>query len=104
MPYKNKEDMVRWRKRYRRRLRQHLFDILTESKCVKCGITDPLVLEFDHLDPSTKVGCISALTPHISSAELDKEIAKCQVLCANCHRIKTAEDQGWYKHVKRRVE
>lgn len=25
-----------------------------------------------------------------------KEIEKCQVLCANCHRIKTARDYKWY--------
>ncbi|MDT0631365.1 hypothetical protein RQM47_04820 [Rubrivirga sp. S365] len=31
-----------------------------------------------------------------SLAKLDAEIAKCEVRCANCHKRKTAIEQGWY--------
>jgi hypothetical protein len=54
-----------------------------------CGYKEHHVaLDFDHLDPSTKVRDIAKMhTTNIKN--LMKEIEKCQVLCANCHRIKT---------------
>ena len=57
--------------------------------CVDCGISDPRVLEFDHVT-GTKLRdvCHAAL----SSVEFAKaEAAKCELRCANCHRIKTVE-------------
>jgi len=51
-------------------------------------------LEFDHLED--KVRDISTLVGLACSLRrLQKEIAKCQVLCAKCYRHKTAADFGW---------
>jgi hypothetical protein len=67
--------------------------IIKEEKlkrgCEMCGYKEHHVaLDFDHLDPSTKVRDIAKM--HTTSIEiLKEEISKCQVLCANCHRIKT---------------
>lgn len=61
---------------------------LLEHPCVDCGDTRVLVLEFDHVrDKTTEVmRMISGTWEAISS-----EIAKCEVRCASCHKIKTAE-------------
>jgi predicted RNA-binding protein YlxR (DUF448 family) len=60
--------------------------------CVDCGETNPVVLEFDHLrDKSFSIG--GQLTTRSWQAILD-EIEKCEVVCANCHRIRTAERRG----------
>ncbi|MGL5719013.1 MAG: hypothetical protein ACRCX2_38785 [Paraclostridium sp.] len=56
------------------------------------------MLEFDHLDGVDKKFNISDSTAH-SIASIEAEIAKCRVLCANCHRRRTAVQQGWYKDV-----
>ena len=57
--------------------------------CACCGYNaNAYALDFDHLDPSTKNYDVAKM----ATRRLDKiqeEIAKCQVLCANCHRIKT---------------
>jgi hypothetical protein len=56
--------------------------------CVDCGETDPVVLEFDHLrDKSFAIG--QALSKASWQRILD-EIQKCEVVCANCHRRRTA--------------
>ena len=57
--------------------------------CECCGYKEhACALDFDHLDPSTKTRDISKMhTTSIST--LTEEMRKCQVLCANCHRIKT---------------
>lgn len=62
------------------------------GKCVSCGIEDERVLEFDHVNPSEKKYAISDLWRG-SERHLWIEVAKCQLLCANCHRIKTVESK-----------
>ncbi len=54
-----------------------------------------LLLEFDHRDPSTKVDAVGTLLAHSTRQQLMDEIAKCDVRCVRCHRIKTAKDFGW---------
>jgi hypothetical protein len=53
---------------------------------------DPVVLEFDHLrDKSFNIG--SKLV-HCSWEKVLAEIAKCEVVCANCHRRRTSARKG----------
>ena len=83
------------------RLRKTLFETLLNSKCEICGETDPFVLEFDHIDPAQKKAAVSVLVGRRHSWEsVQKEINKCRVLCANCHRRETAKEQNWYKDVR----
>ena len=81
---------------YRIRNLQYTIDYLKEHPCVDCGETDPVVLEFDHL--SDKLYDVSKLQTN-SLSTLKKEIAKCAVRCANCHKRKTAIQFGWYKGI-----
>jgi 5-methylcytosine-specific restriction endonuclease McrA len=59
------------------------------GKCVKCGEADPIVLDFDHIIPSTKQFTLSSNNLSRPEEELQAELSKCQLLCANCHRRKT---------------
>ena len=60
------------------------------SRCVNCNSTD--ILEFDHIDPSTKKFCI-ATRYDFSRNRLKVELDKCQLLCNSCHWLKTREDR-----------
>jgi len=63
---------------------------LRDHPCVDCGISDPLVLEFDHVS-GMKRASVSQLTRQaLPTKTIDEEIGKCQVRCANCHRRRTA--------------
>ena len=79
----------------RREKRRYVFDHLKANPCVDCGETDPIVLEFDHRDPAEKLFALSKAARRTLAAIRD-EIAKCDVRCANCHRRRTAVQQGWY--------
>jgi hypothetical protein len=64
--------------------------------CMDCGHTDWRVLEFDHRDPTTKTkGVAQLLAQQTSHYKLWAEIDKCDVVCANCHRIRTAKHFNW---------
>src|ERR1700680_1765034 len=59
--------------------------------CADCGETDLVVLEFDHLDPALKLDTLSQMIWGGSSLKrIAAELAKCDVVCANCHRRRTA--------------
>lgn len=80
-----------------RKAREYVWNYLSAHPCVDCGASDPRVLEFDHIEPSTKTNTISRLVSDGYGIEkIQSEIDKCVVRCANCHRKKTYEDQGWF--------
>lgn len=53
--------------------------------CCCCGEKDPYCMEFHHLDPSTKKFNIGDALDHKYN-DVEDELKKCIVLCANCHR------------------
>ena len=67
-----------------------LFIWLTEYKAnqsCKCGEKDPACLDFHHRNPDDKKFDISsAVKRGCSKGRILEEIAKCDVLCSNCHR------------------
>ena len=65
--------------------------------CKICKETNPIVLEYDHLVPSNKEFTVSKmLQDGYSLKKIKEEIRKCQILCANCHVIKTSADFNWF--------
>lgn len=64
-------------------------EIKSSQGCAKCGDTRPYVLDFHHLDPTTKIERVAKMVSNHYNAnnkEIQEEIAKCVILCANCHR------------------
>jgi hypothetical protein len=80
--------------------REYVYEYLVKNPCVDCGEKNPIVLEFDHRETLEKAFSIcSALSSHsyVSMELLVSEIEKCDIRCANCHRIKTAKQQNYWK-------
>ena len=74
-------------------IRDQYYQLKKTLKCINCGNNDFRVLEFDHLDPNQKDFSVGeGLKLGYSFDRILNEIEKCQVLCANCHRIKTFEE------------
>lgn len=57
--------------------------------CERCGVTGlpSRVYDFHHRDPSTKTVPMHRLPHDAGWGRIDNEVEKCDVLCANCHRI-----------------
>ena len=90
MPYKNKEDLYKAQRRHREKVSENLLNFLKTKRCIDCGESDPIVLEFNHKNRSLKSrGIAKMLSGHFSWNSVEKEIRKCEIRCANCHRRKT---------------
>src|SRR4026208_335679 len=82
---------------YRVENRALLIAYLLAHPCVDCGRANPVMLDFDHRDPSTKKGNVTELAMRKPWRLVLEEIAKCDVRCANCHWRRTARQFGWRK-------
>ena len=57
--------------------------------CMDCGQSYPhYVMDFDHRNPTQKIAEVGRMARH-GKRKLLEEIAKCDVVCANCHRERT---------------
>lgn len=74
--------------------RRYVFEYLLKHPCVDCGESNPIVLEFDHVR-GKKRAAIAKMLSSYSIEAIQKEIEKCEVRCANCHRRKTAREHNW---------
>ena len=58
--------------------------------CADCGHTfPPCVMDFDHREGTDKKFSIAEEMERASMVRMGQEIAKCDVVCSNCHRIRT---------------
>jgi hypothetical protein len=74
-----------------------LFDYFREHPCADCAKSNPLILEFDHVGRK-EFDIARGIRGRNWRAVLD-EIAKCDVVCANCHRRRTARRAGFARAV-----
>ena len=79
---------------YRRGLleeRLEKLDLLKDSPCVDCGgCFPPVAMDFDHVC-GEKIKSVSYLVRNSTWEAVLEEIVKCELVCANCHRVRTKE-------------
>jgi hypothetical protein len=68
------------------------------KKCKNCGNDDPLILEFHHRASEEKIAAVSDLVNNYRPKDIIlAEIAKCDLLCGNCHMLETIVDQNSWR-------
>ena len=72
------------------------FRKLKENRpCADCGgVFHPAAMAFDHLPGNPKVDDVSSLLGKHNRAAILAEIAKCELVCANCHAVRSFERRG----------
>lgn len=90
---KHKRDVARRNREQVARLREVVGE-LKRQPCTDCGeCFPPYVMDFDHVR-GTKVRSIGRLVAYGHEAGLRAELAKCDLVCANCHRERTFGTAG----------
>ena len=90
---KQSKDALRQR---RVRLRDYLDEYLATHPCTDCGLLDVRVLEFDHVgDKTDDIAVLWRLGRSLN--ELKAEVGRCEVVCVNCHRRRTARRGNWWR-------
>lgn len=85
---KNKQRIMRNTAAMRQRNLVMLRELKAAKGCERCGYADFRALEFHHRVPEEKsFALVKGVQRGLSKARLLAEVAKCEVLCANCHAI-----------------
>jgi 5-methylcytosine-specific restriction endonuclease McrA len=75
----------------RRKFVAELAAMKAEAGCSNCSESDPVCLDFHHVNPDEKeFNICTGIARGFGRAKMLREVAKCVVLCANCHRKKHA--------------
>lgn len=91
-----REKIYKQKKDRKRESRQKVNEYLSSHPCIDCNNDNIIVLEFDHRDRNKKHKAISEMViSGYAWKKIKEEIEKCDVRCANCHRIKTAAQLGY---------
>ena len=82
--------IIEYDNNYRGRIMEFV-DGYKNMPCVDCkNVYNVRAMDFDHVDPNTKIECVSRLFRNGKSKQMIcDEIQKCEIRCACCHRIKT---------------
>ena len=70
-------------------LAKYIQELKEKTPCMDCKESYPYyVMDFDHVR-GRKQANVMELVPTLSKKRIDEEIAKCEIVCSNCHRIRT---------------
>lgn len=92
-----KEQVTKRRKANRLRIRKYL-DEVKSKECADCGFRyPPHCMDFDHLNDK-RFNVSEAASGNYSLETIKAEVAKCEVVCSNCHRERTHQRRNKKKH------
>ena len=84
---------------YAKKRRNKRIDYLNEIKshpCMDCGASyPPYVMDLDHRNPEEKIANVSSMKRQGTWEDFLAEIEKCDIVCSNCHRIRTHERKDY---------
>ena len=85
-----KDERREHRKAQRKENGEYLRKVKEASPCVDCkNYYHYYVMDYDHRDETTKKEDVSSVANQLSLKMVKEEIAKCDLVCANCHRERT---------------
>ena len=91
--YKNPEKKIKYQilQNIKRKKQFEFVRAYKKKPCIDCQKEYPYyVMQFDHLGVKPKISTISKMMRQLPSMEkLIAEIEKCELVCANCHAIRT---------------
>lgn len=93
----NRDYLNKIRTSKRRETRDFIRSLKIGRPCDVCGgVFPPVAMDWDHLDPAQKSFeiCQEGIREMYPKEKLLEEIAKCRLICANCHRIHSAIQRG----------
>jgi hypothetical protein len=82
---KNKQKYIDKAKELARQKAEWWREYKKTLKCNRCPENHPACLQFHHSDPTQKEVTVSQVVRWWSIRRIMEEVAKCEVLCANCH-------------------
>lgn len=85
-------EQMRGRRKFRRLWTEQIAVLrdLRSAPCADCGDSFPwYVMEFDHRQPADKVRNLPLMAGRVTTARLMAEVEKCDIVCCNCHRVRT---------------
>jgi len=81
---------------------------MARGNCLDCGFVQDertsAAFQWDHRDPMTKLFEISNIPARTLKYQIVEEMAKCDVVCANCHALRPTSSLGKPKHMRNRKQ
>jgi hypothetical protein len=87
-----KEQRSRQFARRRARAKEIVYLDKLSKGCSRCPEKRPSTLDYHHVDPEAKKDTINRLLAKGRKDSLLREMEKCVLLCANCHRVEEFGD------------
>ena len=83
----------------RQRAREFITEYFATHPCVDCGEDDPVVLTFDHVpgEHEKRDNVADMVKGGYGLEAIKAEIAKTEVVCFNCHSMRTQKRTGAYR-------
>lgn len=96
---KHREEVNKRKKSNRENNQIKLLELLKGKECTDCGTEDYKVFEFDHIEDNKFANISNLLSTGYRWEIIKKEIDKCEIVCANCHRLRTFKRNNNYRIV-----
>jgi hypothetical protein len=76
----------------RRKAKDFVLSLKADTPCADCGqVFDPVCMDFDHIRGEKNDNVGSMVARGVSVERIRDEVDKCELVCANCHRVRTAD-------------